>query len=303
MANRKYSSASPAYGFTQLTYGRRILLMLCVFVLMMVLSGFAAQLASHIAPPDTRENLLWTSVFQNLIGFAGMAFVTAIFLSTRPLEMLGLARIGKWRSIAGILLIYAVGIPFLNQTILWNTQMHFPESLHSLEETLRGWESMAASKTEVLLNGTSVGTLIVNVLIIGVLTGLCEELAFRGAMQRVIASGGLGSHAAIWLTAIIFSILHFQFFGFLPRVLLGAFFGYLFYWTGSIWISATAHAINNSIYVITTWMVANGYATPKIEGFGVTEHGFPVFACVSLCLVLFVMVGMRKYLFSTTSHG
>lgn len=302
MANRKQNTSSPAYGFTQLTYGRRILLMFCVFVLMMVLSGFAAQLASYIAPPDTRPNLLWTSVFQNLIGFAGTAFVTAIFLSTKPMEMLGLTRIGKLRSIAGILLIFAVGIPFLNQTIWWNSQMHFPDSLQDLEETLRSWENMASSKTEVILTGTSVLSLIINILVVGVLTGLCEELAFRGAMQRVIASGGMGGHAAVWITAIIFSILHFQFFGFLPRVLLGAFFGYLFYWTGSIWISATAHAINNSIYVITVWLVSNGYSMPGIDGFGVTQHGFPAFACVSLCLVLFVMIGMRKYLFCT-QHG
>lgn len=299
MAAKKGGSASGLYGFTQLTYGRRVLLMFCIFVMMMVLASFAIRLASHMAAPDTRANLLWTSVFQNTIGFAGTAFVTAVFLSTRPMEMLGITRVGKLVSITGILLIFAVGIPFLNQTIWWNSQMHFPDSLKSVEDTLRHWENMASDKTAVLLQGTSIETLIVNVLIIGVLTGLCEELAFRGAMQRVIGSGGLGSHAAIWITAIIFSILHFQFFGFIPRVLLGALFGYLFYWTGSIWISATAHALNNSIYVVTSWMVANNFAAPSIESFGITTHGFPAIACISLCLVLFIMVGMRKYLFST----
>jgi uncharacterized protein len=54
-------------------------------------------------------------------------------------------------------------------------------------------------------------------------------------------------HAAVWLTAIVFSVIHFQFYGFLPRVLLGALLGYLVIWTGSIWASILAHFANNAL--------------------------------------------------------
>lgn len=296
------SGGGSLYG-TQLTYGKRLVFMLCVFVFMMIMAGFASGVASFMAQTGTRQHLLWTSVLQNIIGFAGTAVVTALFLSRRPMEMLGVNRTGTWLSIGGILLVYAVGIPFLNQVIWWNSQMHFPPALQTLEQTLREWEESAAGATGVILAGSSVGTLMVNILTIGVVTGICEELVFRGAFQRIIGSGPVGPHLAIWITAVVFSILHFQFFGFMPRVLLGAFFGYLFYWTGSIWVSATAHAINNSIYVLVAWLTANGIHVADIDSYGVTTGGFPAMACVSLCLVLFVLIGLRKYLFSTRRNG
>ena len=286
-------------GFTTLTYWRRIILMFCIFVMMMFLAGFGSMLAARIAPDSERDRLIWTSVFQNLIGFGGTAIVTALFLSVRPFSLLGLTTVGNWRALVGILLVFALGIPFLNQVIYWNEHMHLPSFLASLETTIRAWEENALSQTSVLLEGKSVGTLVVNVLVVGVLTGFCEELVFRGTFQRVIGSGGMSPHLAIWITAAIFSILHFQFFGFLPRLLLGAFFGYLFYWTGSIWIAGAAHALNNTITVVLTWLVANGFAPVSVDGFGVTAHGFPVMAAISLVLTLFVLIGMRSYLFST----
>ncbi len=287
------------YGFTQLTYWRRILLMMCIFVLMMSFAGFGAQGAAWFFKSGTREYYLLTSVFQNLIGFAGTAFVTSLFLSTRPMSMLGLNRVARWRNVLGIILVFAVGIPFINQVIWWNTQLHFPPSLEALENTLRAWEENALGATTVMMSGTSLGALAANVLVMGILTGFCEEIVFRGTFQRVIGSGILGPHAAVWITAVIFSTLHFQFFGFVPRVLLGAFFGYLFLWTGSIWVASIAHAINNSITIIAQWLIANGMIAPDFDSVGVTQHGFPAIASISLALTMCVLLGMRSYLFST----
>lgn len=292
------SAASGGYGFTGLGYGRRLLLMACVFVVMMVLAGSAGALAAGWFAPGSREFYIGASVLQNLIGFCGTAVVCALFLSTRPMAMLGLNRPGSSRSLLGIVLVFAVGLPFLNQIIWWNNQMHLPHAMSALEATLRGWEDAAQVTTTLMLSSKSVGALLVNVLVVGVLTGFSEELCFRGAMQRIIGSGGMGGHAAVWITAVIFSLLHFQFFGFLPRVLLGAFFGYLFLMTGSIYISATAHALNNSIFVVVHWLALRGYTTDNFEGWGVATHGFPLMACISLALVLCVIIGMRSYLFT-----
>lgn len=285
--------------FTTLTYGRRLLLMACIFVLMMVLAGFSAQFAGNWFKPGSRDFLICVSVLQNLIGFCGTAFFTALFLSTTPLSMLGLTRLGTSRALLGIVLIFAVGIPFLNQITWWNTQMHFPSALSALEQTLRQWEDAALHSTDSMLATRSVGGLIVNILVIGIFTGFSEELCFRGTMQKVIGSSGHNGHLAVWITAVIFSLLHFQFFGFLPRVILGAFFGYLFLWTGSIYISATAHALNNSIFVLLHWLTLRGYTPGNFDGVGVTHSGFPAIACLSLALVLCIMIGMKPYLFST----
>ena len=294
---KRTRTSTAGHGFTALGYGRRLLLMACIFVLMMALAGSAGTLAGGIYKAGGREYLIAVNLLQNLIGFCGTALVTALFVSTRPFAMLGMNRAGSYRALVGLLLAFALGIPFLNQVTWWNTQIHLPEAMQAFEALLRRWEDAALQATGVMLDTTSVGGLIVNILVIGIFTGLSEELCFRGCMQRVIASGGINGHVAVWLTAVIFSVLHFQFFGFLPRVLLGAFFGYLFLWTGSIYISAAAHALNNSLYVLLHWLTLRGVAVSHTDRWGVAEHGFPAEACVSLALVLVVLVGLRSYLF------
>lgn len=300
---KKTKSASPALYTGTLNFWSRILIVFGVFVIMMSLSAVLSSAAGSLAAPHSRSYYLWTSVIQNVVGFAGTALVSALILSRRPGEMLGINRTGSWVSVGGIMLVFCVGLPFLNQVVFWNQHIHLPESMAWMEETMRQWEDRAVAVSDTILQGTSYQALVVNVLILGVLTGICEELLFRGCIQRVLASSALKAHGAIWVGAVIFSLMHFQFFGFLPRVLLGALFGYLFYWTGSIWIAATAHALNNSLVVFFTWLANNQIPAPGIDSVGVAESGFPAVACISLCLVVFVLFRLRTPLFKTKKHG
>ena len=61
-------------------------------------------------------------------------------------------------------------------------------------------------------------------------------------------------HLSIWASAIIFSAIHFQFYGFIPRLLLGALFGYLYYWSGNLLIPMFAHFVNNAFGVIMIYL-------------------------------------------------
>ena len=101
-----------------------------------------------------------------------------------------------------------------------------------------------------MLQMSNIGDLTIMILIVGVLTGIGEEFVFRGIVQRLFLEKFRNRHIAVWTTAIIFSAIHFQFYGFVPRMLLGAFFGYLLVWSGNIWLPVTAHALNNSLSVI-----------------------------------------------------
>ena len=101
-----------------------------------------------------------------------------------------------------------------------------------------------------MLAGRGIITLFFNLIVIAVAAGITEEFLFRGALQRIIEKWTYNHHIIIWSAAIIFSTFHMQFFGFLPRMLLGAYFGYLLYWTRNIWIPVFAHFVNNAIAVI-----------------------------------------------------
>lgn len=284
--------------FTQLSYGRRILLMLLLFFVALLSSSVLIQSISNIFPISPRDSLLLSSTIQNIVMFILPAICTAFFVSTQPISLLGLAKGIHIKAIAGILLIYIIALPALNQIILWNNEIHFPSWLHDMETMMRSMEEAAAKTTETLLSTNSIIGLFYGILIVGLLTGFSEELFFRGTLQRIIGSNGMNYHIVIWISAIIFSLLHFQFFGFIPRVLLGAFFGYLFVWTGSIWCAAIAHAINNSVVVISAFLENKGYSMLDIERLGVVESGFPIWATISFIATFTILLTTRKYFFT-----
>lgn len=177
----------------------------------------------------------------------------------------------------------ACSVPFMNTVVMWNESMHLPQVLAPVEAWMRQAEDAAQGQVKILLGGTSWGDLTVSLLIVGVLAGVSEELFFRGAMQRILSSGPLGPHAAIWLTAVLFSVFHMQFFGFFPRLLLGAFFGYLLYWSGSVWLPAFVHAVNNGVVVYTSWRER---AMPVEDGVDVNTFGADSWIFVILSIVL-----------------
>jgi membrane protease YdiL (CAAX protease family) len=90
---------------------------------------------------------------------------------------------------------------------------------------------------------------ILNLILIAFLPGIGEELVFRGILQKHIGGIFKNPIAAIWISAFIFSAIHFQFEGFFPRIVLGATLGYLYYWTGNLWVPMIAHAFNNGFQI------------------------------------------------------
>ncbi|MDE6395798.1 MAG: CPBP family intramembrane metalloprotease, partial [Muribaculaceae bacterium] len=136
-----------------------------------------------------------------------------------------------------------------------------------------------------------VGSLVVSVLIVGILAGFSEELFFRGALQRLLSSAnGIKPIAAIFISAFIFSFIHFQFYGFFPRLILGIYFGYLLYRTGSLWIPAIVHAFNNSLYIIGTRLVETNQTPTDINSIGVGSVWDVSFSIIVTLILLRVLV-------------
>jgi membrane protease YdiL (CAAX protease family) len=92
-------------------------------------------------------------------------------------------------------------------------------------------------------------------LMLAIIPALGEELIFRACFQKVLGRWTGNYHLAIWLSAIIFSSIHFQFYGFFPRMFLGALFGYLLVWSGSIWLPILAHFLNNGMAVVGAYVL------------------------------------------------
>lgn len=227
---------------------------------------------------------------QNIFAFILPAVLTwKICFKNNSLQLMGATSMPSVRMIGVAIVVYLIGIPALNQIVYWNQEVALPDAFASFEQWCRETEERAAAETAVILNVDSVWQMLMNIIVIGVLTGIGEEFFFRGGLQKILMHCGICQHVAIWTAAIVFSALHFQFYGFVPRVLLGAWFGYLYCWGGNIWVSSLAHALNNSIVIVSEWLVNKDLISEDFDMFGVTENSFPFAFLVSGVLVGFVL--------------
>jgi hypothetical protein len=149
-------------------------------------------------------------------------------------------------------------IPVTGFTGELNSGMKLPEWLAGVENWMRGKENMAGRLIEILLTPDYYGSLAVNLLMIALLPAIGEEIIFRGIFQRILTKMFSSGHVAVVITAFFFSALHFQFYGFVPRLILGLVYGYLFLWSGTLWLPVFAHFFNNALSVLMTGIQAAG---------------------------------------------
>jgi membrane protease YdiL (CAAX protease family) len=132
----------------------------------------------------------------------------------------------------------------------------------------------------------------VNIFMIAILPGIAEELIFRGAIQRSFKRMFQNPHVAIWLAAFVFSVIHVQFYGFVPRLLLGAAFGYLCYWGGSLWYAMFAHFLNNAYAVGVAWYLQRNNMPLNEE---TTATHFDWYVCIlSLLATILLIIYFKK---------
>ncbi|SHM35801.1 hypothetical protein SAMN04488057_101191 [Cyclobacterium lianum] len=155
----------------------------------------------------------------------------------------------------GITVPLLLGFVLLNSLLVYlNMNVEFPDSMRGLETMFREKEDQLMQLTRFLTDFDSVGELLMGVLVIGVLAGIGEEYLFRGILQPKLHHYTGSAHLGVWITAFIFSAIHFQFYGFLPRLMLGALFGYLYLYSGSLVYPTLAHILNNTFTVFMVYL-------------------------------------------------
>lgn len=240
-------------------------------LLMLVVAGVLAYFITGTGP--TTQRLRVATILQDVLLFIVPPIVTAIIATRMPACLLLLNRLGSRWSIVAVVVAMIVSIPMMNRIVSLNEAMQLPSWLSSMEEWMKASEAAAAANVAILMGDDTVGSLVMNLLIVGVLAGFSEEIFFRGGLQQLLISKPMNPHIAIWITAVVFSAFHFQFYGFVPRLLLGAYFGYLAWWSRSLWLPVVAHALNNSTVVVTSWMQKRGCDTEMVNTLGTDTDG------------------------------
>jgi len=140
---------------------------------------------------------------------------------------------------------------FVNKIMPWNDLMKSSQSEYKI-------------LIDALVANNSLHVLILNLITIAILPAICEEWIFRGTFQKLL-SEKLNIHLAVFIASVFFSLIHMEFSGFLPRIILGMFLGYLFYYSGSLWTNIFAHAVNNASQVVFMYLNNKGIYKMNVD--------------------------------------
>lgn len=189
-------------------------------------------------------------LLSSLLMFLLPALAVAFLCSDRPSEYLSVTTFPGAKVILLTFVSMFLLAPVTTLTGILNKLIKLPAFLEPVENWMQSMEAAAEQLTLLLLSNTDWVSVLMNLLVIAIAAAVTEEFLFRGTIQRIIEKWTANRHTVIWVTAFLFSAIHMQFYGFIPRLLLGAYFGYLLYWSRSIWLPVLAHFINNAVAVI-----------------------------------------------------
>lgn len=252
-------------------------------------------LVEFLKSPPERTIFLPLMITQGLTSLIGLIIIPVLYLKFSEHKSI----VPFFQRESDITKVFVI-IPLLGISFLiaispiteWNMSFQFPEALQEFGSWARVQEDKMMEMTKLLTNFNSTAEFILGLVVIAVLPGIGEELVFRGLIQHELWRSSKNIHVAIWLSAFLFSAIHMQFFGFIPRLLLGALFGYLYYWSGNLLIPMVAHFFHNGFTLTMIYLYNQGSIGVNID----SEESAPLFL-VAICGVLtFVLLYLfRKH--------
>lgn len=285
--------------FQQYSAGTQALLLIFLFCGGAVIATLITMLISLFTGISGMD-MSMTRVIQTISSlglFLLPAIGMALFCDASPRHYLSLHSVNDervWLLVLASMFLITAPINFI---AMLNQQMELPTFMAPVEQWMRSQEDLAQQLTQNMIGDGTPQLLAINLIVMALCPAITEEFFFRGALQRLIGKWNSNPHFVIWSAAILFSAFHLQFYGFIPRMLLGAYLGYLLLWTRSIWIPVFAHFINNATAVIgmsdknlrESALVTGEIPTDQIFQYGIA-------AAISLILFIFLNQYLKKIL-------
>ena len=217
----------------------------------------------------------------------------AILVKDNPISALGLNKVKFHWLLLGIAMMY-INLPLNSAFAEWNAELKLPESMKALEELMKSMQDAAAEATEKMLNVNNISGLIINIIMIAGLAALGEELLFRSLLQTSLIKICKNAHIGIIIASAVFSFIHFEFYGFLPRLVLGLLLGYMFYFSGSIWVPMLMHFLNNGTIVVLYFLNNKGITNIDLETFGKTSTPILIASIIAMIALFYLSIRCSK---------
>ena len=182
-----------------------------------------------------------------IFSFLVPTLIVAFMLHRRPLKLIGFESRGmQWKQFGLLILIFATALMVSTALSYISHLIPIPASAKAYFDLL---EERYNKQVAAVMSLDSVQDYIASLLVMAALQGLCEEVVFRGGLQNFLTRGTGKPWLAIIVVSLIFSAMHFSYYGFLSRFALGMVLGVLYYYSGTIWWSVLAHFLNNAMAV------------------------------------------------------
>lgn len=182
------------------------------------------------------------------------SIIILIFMRPEPSGKVSGLEVPNIKEIGLVVILTFCLFPVTSFTGQINSAMHLPDWLSGVEQWMTDKEDKADHVIDLLVEANTFPIMMMNLLTIALMPAIAEELIFRGVFQKIFANLFRSGHFAVWFTAFLFSAIHLQFFGFIPRFILGLVFGYLFLWSGTLWLPVISHFVNNAFPVILSYL-------------------------------------------------
>jgi membrane protease YdiL (CAAX protease family) len=271
----------------------RLFILLALIIIGLILGTVIGLAYVFITKSDSNDlnALRFMQISSQLFTFVFPPIAYAFLVKEKPVNALGLKNAKILWFLIGTAMIFAI-MPLNSILAEWNAGLKLPESLSALEQMMKEMQDAASAMIEKFVSVDTIGGLMLNLFMIAGLAALGEELLFRSIIQTSLIKICKNAHVGILIASAIFSFIHFEFYGFVPRLILGMLLGYMFYFSGSIWIPMLMHFLNNGTVVLIYFLNNKGITNIDVDTFGQTS--IPILI-VSIVVMIVLFLFSIKY--------
>ena len=280
--------------FKKVSTAERIFLLAALLIIGLIVSVIVAVAITFLNGHVSELNILRISqISSQLFTFVLPPLLYACLVKEKPMKSLSFCKTPLPYFIIGFVMMYAI-TPLNNIFSVWNAGLELPESMAALEEMMKNLQESATQLTEKMLNVSNISGLIINLFMIAGLAAFGEELLFRSLLQPFLIKICKNAHLGIFLASAIFSFIHFEFYGFLPRLVLGLLLGYMFFYSKSIWVPMLMHFANNATAVVIYYLNNKGITDIDVEGPTETNIVYVLLSIVAMTVLFWLTIRINK---------
>ncbi len=273
----------------------RIFLLAALLVFGLIIGSVLGVIFPIVTGSDIMglNSLRFMQISSQIFTFVLPPIVYALLIKENPFKSLGFNKTTITWLFLGVAMMYAI-LPLNSVFAEWNANIKFPDSMTDFERLLQDMQERATEIMERFVNVTSIGGLILNLFMIAGLAALGEELLFRSIIQTSLIKVCKNAHIGIIIASAIFSIIHMEFYGLLPRFVLGMLLGYMYYYSRSIWIPIAMHFANNGTIVFLYYLNNIGTINIDVESFGKTNIFVLILSIIAMIALFWFTIKLNK---------